>query len=204
MNARTISLALSALAATASLSNAAIIGVSGNCVQIPAPPSALVGALASAKAWAWDEQTNITVGTGIYCDETQNPGGNLTPIPGILLGSFDSHIVHFDSIPGVVNAAGAVTFSQPIVGVIFLTTSLNNSDATCGALATTYPTGYPLRQFGSSSFSVFGNMLQFNLNSFASAPLLVEVRVLTHSVPAPASAALLGMGGLAAFRRRRA
>jgi len=203
MSARTLVLSLSALALSSSYASAAIIGVAGSCIQISPPATATAGSLAAAKAFAWNEQTNITVGTGIFCDETQNPGGSVTPIPGILTGTFDSHMIHFEGIPGLTGVSGSVAFSQPIVGVIFQTTSLNNTDVSCGAPSTVYPTLYPLRQFGTSFFSLTGNTLTFQLNNIGSAPLLVEVRVLTHSVPAPGSLALLGMGGTLAFRRRR-
>jgi len=201
MSIRTLVVPLSALALSTTLAHASIVSVSGTITQIGPPPSAVAGALASFQAFAWNERTNIN--GPIFADETQNPGSSGGAIAGTLSGLFDSHVIHFESLPGVVGAAGTVTFSQPIVGVIFQTASLDSTDGTCGALATTYPTFYPLRQFTTSGFNFTGNLLNFQINSSFSAPILTEIRVLTHAVPAPASAALLGMGGMVALRRRR-
>ncbi len=200
MTTRTLA-SVAALALTGSLAHASIVSVSGTITQIGAPPSALAGALASFQAFAWNERTNIN--GPIFADETQNPGTSGGAIAGTLSGQFDSHVIHFESLPGVVGAAGTVTFNQPIVGVIFQTTSLDNTDGNCGALGTLYPTFYPFRQFTTSGFNFTGNVLNFQINSSFSAPILTEIRVLTHAVPAPGSLALLGLGGALAVRRRR-
>ncbi len=184
--------------------HATITGVFSQAQQIAAPASCLSFALTGPNAFAWNEQQNISV-TGLFCDETQNPGGNTSPVPGTLSGTFNSHMLHFQGIPNS-SAVGSVTFATPIVGLMFNRLALDLSDASCGALGTAYPTGYTGRGISlvtPSFISISGNVLTFNLSWAPPVGDLPQVRVIT-AVPAPASAALLGLSGLVAIRRRRA
>lgn len=96
-----------------------------------------------------------------------------------------------------------MTFSGTIVGVIFINTTLDNTDVQWGAGGTIYPTGYPFRGLSTqSSFSILGNQIKFNLMAISPVAEVVQIRVLTK-VPAPGSMALLGLGGLVMARRRR-
>ncbi len=200
MSPRTLALSTLVLASAA---NAAITGVAGQTTLLGSPPvSCVPSALAGFTAYAWNEKQNLTISSGVFCDNVPNPGGNIGAVPGLVTGTVDSHFIHFEDNSGVGLVQGSVTFSAPIVGVMFNGTSLDNSDVLCGAIGTTYPTLYPFRQMGSSVFSYTGNTLTFNLSTISPVIALAEIRVLTQ-VPAPASAALLGMGGLVALRRRR-
>lgn len=210
MNARqTIAVTtLSALAAlTATHAQGAITGVTGQTTWLGSPPASCApGALTGFTANAWDEQSGVG-SSALFVNMTNNPGTNLTAIPGVIAGTFDSHFIHFEGIPGVINAQGTVTFSAPIVAVIFRNTTLDATDALLGAGGTFYPTGYPFRGLSSnppSSFSINANTLTFNLNSLAPTMEIDQIRVLTHHVPSPGAATLAGLGALAAFRRRRA
>jgi MYXO-CTERM domain-containing protein len=199
MKTRTL-VALSPLMLT-SASFAAITGVTGQATLLGTPPVACTfGSLNGFNAFAWDERTNIA--TTVKVDETQNPGGNIGAIGGAVTGTFNSHFIHYEGTPGVINAIGTVTFDAPIFAVIFVGFNLDNSDPVFGSLGTTYPTGYPFRQLGNSIFTFTGNTLTFNLNTFVSTPNVAQLRVLTQ-VPAPAGGALLGLAGLAGLRRRR-
>ncbi len=201
-------LSVAALGATSLISgaNGAITGVTGQTTWLGSPPvSCNPGALTGITAFAWDEQQNITLAT-LAVDMTNNPGNSSFTIPGLLGGTFDSHFIHFEGIPGIIGVQGTVTFSANIVGVIFKNTTLDLSDPTCGAFGTVYPTGYPFRGTNTvqpSFFSINANVLTFNLNSLASIAEVAQIRVITHSVPAPGAAAMLGLGGLAMARRRR-
>jgi hypothetical protein len=183
---------------------AAITGTFGQVTQIGAPPSAVLGALTGFNAFAWDEQQNVAL-PATFFDETTNPGGSATPLPGIVpAGAYDSHFLHFENVPGVIAASGQVTFSQPIVAAAFVNTTLDATDASLGAFGTVYPTTYPLRGLNSpSSFFFIGNTLTFQFVQFFPTNFVVQVRVITHAVPAPGAAALLGLGGAACLRRRR-
>ncbi|MCE9619239.1 MAG: hypothetical protein K8R92_04955 [Planctomycetes bacterium] len=205
---RTASIVSSVLAlAFAGLANAAITGVGGSVNWLGVnPPSAVMGNLTGSLAYAWDEQTgysstalpvNLTA-PGVYTGPTMNFS--------LAAGSFDSHMIHFD--PGTpAFCSGSVTFSGPIIAVIYDQQLLTISDLTLGALTTTYDTGNPFRSFSSNAlgFSIVaysGNTLSFN---FVPDPAMqmYEMRVLTHTVPAPGAAGLLAMTGLVGARRRR-
>jgi hypothetical protein len=196
---------LVALSLTASFASASISNVTGQTTWLTSPPTACGwGQLTGFNAFAWDEQQNVTM--SVFVDETQNPGGNVSPIPGTITGTFASHFIHFDGIPGVIGATGTVIYNQPIVGVIFQPLSLDNTDGPLGAGSTFYPTTYAFRGLNTSppSFcTVVGNTISFNLNALAPTVDIAQIRVLTH-VPAPGAAAVLGMSGLLVARRRRA
>ncbi|MBL8885209.1 MAG: PEP-CTERM sorting domain-containing protein [Phycisphaerales bacterium] len=200
------SVAALGMTALISAANGAITSVSGQTTWLGSPPvSCWPGALTGFNAYAWDEQQNITLAT-LAVDMTNNPGTSAFMIPGLLGGTYDSHFIHFEGIPGVISAQGTVTFATNIVGVIVKPLTLDNSDVTCGAFGTSYPTGYPLRGTNTSIpsfFSINANTITFNLAAIASIGEVAQIRVITDAVPAPGATALLGLGGLAMARRRR-
>lgn len=204
MNTRTAALLLAAAFAAQSAS-AAITAVSGQTTWLLSPPASCVSnALTGFNAFAWNEQQNVPL-VNTFVDMTNNPGNSGGPIPGFLNGSFDSHFIHFQGIPGVISAQGSVTFNGTIVGVAFKNTTLDVTDPLAGAFGTVYPTGYPFRGINTSIpsfFSISGNTINFNLAALASVGEVAQLRVFTQ-VPSPGPIALLGLGGLAAFRRRR-
>ncbi len=194
-----------AVAAGATAASAAIFTTSGatNWLGSP-PPSAATGFLMGPLAYAWDEQQNVFT-TGVYCDMLNNPGSSGSPVPGTIIGAFDSHMIHFQQPTGAFGVNGSVTFTGQIIGVIFVGLSLDNTDATFGSFGTVYPTFDPNRGLNAfSNFSINANVLTFSFGMLPPTKDIVEVRVLTHPVPAPGAAALIGLGGLAALRRRRA
>lgn len=202
MNARiTTIVSASTLILAATSAHAAITGTTGSALQIGPPPACVPGALTGATAFAWDEATNR--GFAGLADMINNPASNGTAIPGFIGGVFDSHFIHFEGIPGIIGVGGTVSFNNPIVAVMFLQPNLDASDAPLGAFGTVYPTGLPFRGVTATSFfSIAGNTLTFQLSSTALPNDVEQIRVLTQ-VPAPGAAALLGMGGLLAARRRR-
>lgn len=198
----TIVLSSSVLVFVAGASGA-ITGTTGQALQIAPPASAGPGALQSFQAFAWDEQT-VTLAT-LFVNESANPGTSAAPTPGFLSGTFDSHFIHFENVPGVVAAQGTVSFNNPIVGVIFVNTDLDSTDASCGAFGTVYPTGYPLRGLATtppSGFTYVGNTLSFSFINFNPPNHLCQVRVFT-AVPAAGPAALAALGAGLGLRRRR-
>ncbi len=205
MNARTTVL-LATLALPTLTAHGAITGVTGSTNWLGSPPLACgPGQLQWSNGFvsAWDEQQNRPQSLAV--DMTNNPGTSGTAIPGVLNGIYDSHFIHFEGIPGIVNAQGTVTFNNPIVGVIFTPTNLDNSDVPCGSFGTAYPTTYAFRGLNAtpqSAFSINGNTLTFSLWAIQPTLQLDQIRVLTIA-PTPGVAGVLGLGGLLVCRRRR-
>ena len=195
---------LTCLAIITPAASASITSVAGQTTLLGSPPvSCVYGALNGFNAYAWDEKTNV-LSTGAYMDMINNPANNGTAIPGTISGQFDSHFLHFENVPGVISAQGSVTFSSQIIGVAFFANSLDNTDATFGSPGTIYPTTYAFRGLNAASvFAINNNILTFNFAAFTPTQDVVQLRVLTHSVPTPAAASLLGLSGLIAAGRRR-
>lgn len=197
--------ALASLALTASSASAAISGVTGQTTWLLTPPvSCTPGTLNGMNTYVWDEQQNINV-SGVFVNMANNPcPAPGAAIPGVVSGNIDSHFVHYENYTGAPGGVGTVTFQDPIVGVIFLANDLDNTDALLGAFGTVYPTAFPFRDltFTSSTFSINGNTMSFQLDTLSPVLGVVQMRVLTQ-VPAPGAAASLGLIGLAAIRRRR-
>jgi MYXO-CTERM domain-containing protein len=193
------------LAAAAGTAHAAIVSTTGNAFLTGNPPVANFPAIINPNVLCWNEQTNVVVSSGVLVDMTVNPSSSTTPTPGVLVGTFNSHFMHWGTLPPA-GASGTVTFDAPIVAVIFRDQQLDLSDPTFGSFGTVYPTGQFMRGMGNfgSVVSILGNTLTFNfVGSTAGTIDIEQVRVLTVPVPAPGAAALLGLGGLCVLRRRR-
>lgn len=207
MNKATIGvLGLVACGVSAGVAGAAISGVVGNGQLISPPAIANFPTLTGPLADAWNEQTNVTLpSSGVLVDMFVN-GGFMTSgaaTPGVVTGVVDSHFLHWTAGP-VPQAIGTVTFSMPILGVIFSDTLLDATDALLGWGGTTYPT--TLAQRGMNPFGSLvanGNTLQFNFLSAAGFIDIEQVRVLTRAVPAPGGVCLGVLGLAAGLRRRR-
>ncbi len=190
----------------AGVSSAAITAWSGQAQLIAAPVLADFPVLTGPLADAWDEQVNVTTPSGgVQVDMLVN-GGFMTSgaaTPGVVVGIYDSHFVHFTAGPNGFQAVGTVTFNAPIEAVIFSDTFLDFSDGIFGAGGTTYPTGQIGRGINPGTFLIAnGNVLSFDFLGIPGAIEIEQVRVLTR-VPTPGSVALGGLGVLVALRRRR-
>jgi hypothetical protein len=176
---------------------------------IAAPPSTALGSLESnAVAHAFNEVTNFTLPTGLFVNATvpgiYNSVASLTPgvIPAGTI--VNSHYLYSDPIAGATSAyEGFVEFDGPVIGIIVLRADLNSSDF-LGALGTTYADnearGLELSQAERFTLTIAGNRINYR---FATSTATDDIRVIT-AVPAPGAAALAGIGGLLALRRRRA
>jgi len=204
MNSLKTLIGVSTLVLGATAASASISATSGatNWLGSP-PPSAVTGFLMGPLAYAWDEQQNVFT-TGVYCDMLNNPGNSGSPVSGTIIGAFDSHMIHFQQPTGAAGVTGSVTFSGQIIGVMFVGLSLDNTDATFGSFGTLYPFADPGRGLnGFSNFSINANVLTFNFTTIVPNKDVIEIRVLTHPVPAPGALAMLGLGTIFSVRRRR-
>jgi len=193
----------------ASSASAAIVSVSGDATLIAAPPSVDSGVLVSTTtAFAFNERAGVLFSghvdifhpiPGFHYDITNAPGG------GFSNQVVDSHMIHFD-VTGInvdTQLTGSVTFDQPVYAVMISNTNLDLSDADLGAPGTLYPLGVSNRGFSGTPDWVrliAPDTLQFAVRNSNTAD---QIRVLTLSVPAPASGGVLALGALAGVRRRR-
>lgn len=203
MKIRTAKNAIGLSLLLAASANATIIGTTGGVTLTAPPPSCAPNALTGFTAWTWNEKQNIPL--NLVVDMVNNPGSSNAPTPGAINGLYSSHFLHFQQTLGVAPVSGTITFSQPIVAVIFQNFNLDNSDLPAGAPGTIYPTGFPLRGLinaPAAFVTVNANVLSFDLSTAFTVINVAQVRIITQA-PAPGSAALLGLGGLVAFRRRR-
>lgn len=195
--------ALSLAALATSAASASVTFAAGQAQIISPPPSCIPGALSGFNAFAWNEQTNVTL-TNQPVDMINNPGSSGSAVSGFVSGPFDSHFISYENIPGVVSATGSFTFSGNIIAVIFTQPLLDITDAPLGAGSTIYPTGYTFRGLNStSSFTLNNNLLTFNFVTFTPTTDVIQLRVLTHSVPTPGASLALGTAGILTLRRRR-
>ena len=118
----------------------------------------------------------------------------------------DSHIIHNEPIPGGPSndLQFTVTFSSPIIALIYQNTKLDYSDASLGNATTAYPFGVANRGFSTA----FSSLDTVRLTSPYTVSLTIgaaidQIRVLTVATPAPGPGATLALGGLVALRRRR-
>lgn len=192
----------------ASWSSAAVVSVSGDVQVIAAPPSVASGALQTPEtAVVFQERTGVQFnGVVDFVNPPVGPMLNITDVNNFGISEVvDSHMFHFD-VTGVnvsTNLVGTITFDQPVYAVIIKNDKLDNTDQVLGAPGTVYPAGVASRGYTNSSdwFRMLTpTTLQFNVSNINTAD---QIRVLTRSVPAPGSAAWLGLGVLAGVRRRR-
>lgn len=139
-------IALSALLST--LPAGATVQDVGGAVNVLAEPPTDVrlDALTSdTNAFVFVEQACATLASGLGVDVLNPAGtyGDASTQPGVIpTGTkVDSYYVHIDQVQtaGVRSISGTLTFDRPVLGLIFLTHTLNATDAALGASGTTYP-----------------------------------------------------------------
>ncbi len=197
---------LTVIVAACGAAQGAIVGTTGMAVQVAPPPVANFPAIVNPLAECWDEQQGRQLTAPLLADLTTNPSSNGSPTPGpVAFGVYNSHFIHWSTLPPAFTASGTVTFDGQIRYVFYGDNTLDMSDPAYGAFGTVYPTGQVGRGISAATLvSVLGNTLTFNFANFTGAIDVEQVRVLTDIVPTPGSLALLGLGGLVAARRRRA
>ena len=162
------------------------------------------------------ENANLTLSSGLFVDRIgPNFGSVTTGTTGTLAAGTQvtDYIFHYD-FPGMGNGnqtSGTITFDAPILGLEIFTNALDNSDATFAVPGVTYFTGQDrgLEKFinspnGMDNFSVSGDALTYNIDSWSTTDGIDEIRVIT-AIPEPSTAlpALLAAGVLGVLWARR-
>ena len=198
---------------------AAIIGTTGQVVEIAAPASVVPGALESNhQIRAFDELQQFVLPVDVIVNIT-SPGrydepGDLTP--GVIATGtdVDSYLLHADKLGlgGNKLLTGSVTFDEAILGVIVLGSALRSSDAVLGAPGTTYPgsmwnpfRGLELRRC--QDFVIVEPDLRTIQVHFRVGWAVDQIRVITAApepaAPEPGALVLLLAGSMLGLRRRR-
>lgn len=205
MKVRSTLVSLALAAGSVGSAHAGIVSTGGQFVHIAPPPSLAYGALhTTTHGHAIDEQQNVFFNGPV--DRLPNIGVNYTsqnPSVAILNTWVSSHIIHTENSTG--DIVGVVTFSDPIIAIIYQNTTLDWSDWNLGNIGTTiYPGGQAGRGFSVSTNGLDTARLLDPYTIYLSLGAgMDQIRVLTAGVPAPGGAAALAVGGVLAGRRRR-
>ncbi len=204
---RTLSTLVLPLLLGAGYASASIVGSTGPVVMIAAPTSVVPGAsVNTTDGQVFTEVQNDTLAANLSVDAT-NPGtySNGGGVGGTIAAgtAVNSYFVLFDSGgAGVTYPTVTLTFSTPILGVIFTDANLNASDAILGNPGTTYPTGVAARgQEGGDSTAISASGFTVTLNDTTSSPG-DDIRIITAAAPAvpePATWSLCGAAGALLF-----
>lgn len=146
---------------------------------------------------------------GSYMNNGQLTNGT---IPGVMTSIVNSYLIHFDPTSGAGGrtTSGYIDFNAPIYVITHPNNDIDQTDARFGMAGVTYGQGLSDRGFDLASNDWFdiGNpaagvwRLSFEANASTG---MDEMRIIeiVGSIPTPGSVALLGLGGIAALRRRR-
>ena len=180
--------ALTLLSVELSRASAQIVSTSG-LSEISPPASVQPGALDSdTQAFIFEEHASILLTEDLNIDASLT--GTVTSSPAspdtIAAGtSIASYYLHFDKIGGssvFVEVNGDVEFDRDILGIVFLTNSLDDTDPILGFPSTLYPTLNPSRgiimEFGIDSFTVSEDRRSFQF-SLQTANRVDSLRIIT-------------------------
>lgn len=212
------------LAGLAASASAQVGNFIGNVGLDNAPPSLAMQAYESnsmisliSERTSWKLTNDLVVdatGTGLY------DASSLLSPSAIAKGTkVDSWILHSDPV-GVITSwdnsivlGGGVTFDRKILGVIVLDSTLDASDAEVGSPGTLYSISShrgleldltcPILKYDAFTISADERSISMIFHTDRNGD---EIRVITEAlgpVPAPGAAAVMGLAGLMASRRRR-
>jgi len=162
------------------------------------------------------ENAGLTLSSALFVDRIGPNFGNVfSGTSGTLAAGTQvtDYLFHYD-FPGMGNGnqtSGTITFNAPILGLEIFTTALDASDSTFAVPGVTYFLGPDrgLEKFinspnGVDDFSVSGDQLTYNIDSWSTTDGIDEIRVIT-AVPEPSTAlpALLAAGVVGVLWARR-
>jgi hypothetical protein len=180
---------------TPNTTQAGISSVSSNSVQIISPPPSVVsGSFSNGQIYIFPERTSFLLNSNVHADVfAVGPVSNsflLSPtnLPAGLV--VDSYYLHHGGT-STNTASGSVTFDQPVIGIICLSSNLAKSHPILGATGTTYQltTGLQGYEFGPNPpldhiFLDFdGHTVTFNSTGISFTP--DDLRIITLPAPPP-------------------
>ena len=191
--------ALVVLTAVPSMAN---VTLTGQIVQINAPPSDVQGSdpTSNTDAYIWSERTALVLPSAVSVEltapGTANSGNGYSPSPGTIAAGtlVDTYLIHSDPTGSAQhNYVGTVTFDAPILGIIDLTRHLANTDSILGNPGTTYPGASTDRGLENPDNVKWVSSNELSIN-FTTSTYVDEIRVLTAFVPEPSTAILAVVG----------
>ncbi|HEX4412786.1 MAG TPA: hypothetical protein VH107_04100 [Lacipirellulaceae bacterium] len=196
--------------------HSAIVSTSGSVVQIAPPTSVNLGALESdTSAELFAERSSVLLANSLNAD-VSHPGAvnsqvTLSPSPIAAGQRVDSYLIHADPVgPGSTTSftyEGSVTFDTPILGLMWSDGTLDASDPILGSPATVYGPdtmyrGYEGPGLTSPRDSLVLSQDRLTLNfALRTTEYYDELRIVTASIPEPATISLLALLPLTLSRR---
>ena len=156
-------------------------------------------------------ESQVTLASGLAVDRI---GSGFTLAGTIASGTaVDSYLLHMDGTgSGAFSLGGTITFSTPILGLIFSDGLLNSSDSVVGVAGVTYYTaGSRGLELPGDLWSVTGSSLTFN-GDWDVSTVMDEVRIITAVAPVPEPSTYLagallalvfGVQGVRSLRNRK-
>jgi hypothetical protein len=206
--------AVAALLAVPAVAPAAIVSVTNMTVIAP-PPSVTLGSLEGPRPVVFQEAAGFVMPIDRAFAITQP--GTYTLFPNLGQGVvtqgtvIDVYFVHLDPVgssPLGGRFVGSITFDQPILGAVVLSSGLDGTDPAVGAPGTAYPAGLTTRgiefdALGTDSMTLSADRRTLSFDLFASTS--VDQFRIVVATPEPGSVAAWGLavGGVVAVRRLR-